>query len=184
MPSEARSDYPEVAAVVFAPGSTGTRASDVARAAYSQRYAVSDMDDESQALAETPSDVMKELALAAMVERTETVTLHGLDTTLDGVPIFAGIVGPERAVAGQLAITQISGGDARFDWLMPGQALPGEQVAVLVDRNSDHRCNDGDLGAMITVDGRAEISTGATDQPQAANLATVCAALNMDSPRF
>lgn len=62
-------EYPQLAAVVFAPGTVTQTRSDVARAVFSQRYATLGDEDLAWMIQEPPTDAMIDEALAAMIER-------------------------------------------------------------------------------------------------------------------
>lgn len=90
------SGYPEIAAVVFAPGSTGETGRDVARAVFSQRYATLGDEDLSVALGQTPTAPQAEAALAGLSDRSRSLRVRGLDRAVEGTRVFAGLVADER----------------------------------------------------------------------------------------
>lgn len=174
------SGYPQVAAVVLAPGAAGLRGGDVLRGMVSQRFATLGDEDVSEALRPPPSRAQAEAALAAMDDRAlpRTLTLPGVD---EGATVFAGVVASERPVAAQVATTTVRDGRASVTWNMPGRAWPDERVAVLVDRNRDRRCDAGDLAlwAPLGRDAEPVTATPATG----AVMTAVCAALALDDLR-
>jgi hypothetical protein len=169
--------YPQVAAVVLAPGATGLRGGDVLRGMVSQRFATLGDEDVSEALRAPPSRAQAEAALAAMDDRAlvRTVILAGVD---DGATVFAGVVSTERPVAAQVAVTMVREGRVALGWNMPGRAWPDERVALLVDRNGDRRCDAGDsvFWAPLGREGESVTATGAA-------MTAVCAALALDDTR-
>jgi hypothetical protein len=172
--------YPEVAAVVFQPGTSSETGRDVARAMYSQRYATLGEEDVSYALGAVPNDAQKEAAVAAMIERSASVTLQGL-AGAEGARIVAGLVADDRSIAPQLAGGAVEGGNAVVRWTMPGKSSPSEKVAFFVDKNGNGRCDtDFDAGAIKpygeVVDASSALLVGA-------DLAVVCDALRTDAPR-
>lgn len=173
-------EYPELAAVVFAPGSTGETGRDVARAVFSRRYATLGDENVAWGLREAPSEAQAEAALAAMVDRTSAVGVGGL-SGMEGARAYGGLVADERPVAAQVVGGAIADGRVRFQWIMPGRQWPGERLALLVDRNGNRRCDDGDLGASIGLDGRQDVTVGAW--LQGASLNAVCRALLLDAER-
>ncbi len=96
------SGYPQMAAVVFAPGTTGETGREVARAMFSQRYATLGDEDVSFALNEVPSAPETEAALAALVDRTHELRVRGLDGMAEGGRAYAALVADERPVAAQV----------------------------------------------------------------------------------
>lgn len=173
-------EYPEVAAVVFAPGSAGETGRDVARAVFSRRYATLGDEDASHSLRETPSEAQAEAALAAMVERTASVTVRGLDAA-EGARVYAGLVADERPVAAQVSGGAVEGGAVQLRWIMPGTEWPSERLALVVDRNGNRRCDDADLGASVRLGGRREVTLGAL--VQGAALTPICRAVLLDAER-
>jgi hypothetical protein len=169
--------YPQVAAVVLAPGAAGLRGGDVLRGMVSQRFATLGDEDVSEALRAPPSRAQAEAALAAMDDRAlaRAVILPGVD---DGATVFAGVVSTERPVAAQVAVTMVREGRVALGWNMPGRAWPDERVAVLVDRNGDRRCDAGDSAfwAPLGREGESVTATGAA-------MTAVCAALALDDTR-
>lgn len=141
-------NYPQIAAVVYAPGSTGLGSRDVVRATFSQRYATEGTEDVTYALGAAPNDLQKEAAVAAMVERTEQITAN---FTTDGKSLHAGLIADDRPIAPQLATGSDAFAKATLTWTMPGRPSPSEKVALFVDRNSNGKCDlDGsDNGAIV-----------------------------------
>jgi hypothetical protein len=174
-------EYPQVAAVVFAPGTSGELRRDVARAMYSPRYATLGDEELTQALREAPTDEGAEAALAAMVDRVARLSVQGFDAAAEGARVYGGLVADERPVAAQVAGAAVAAGGAQLNWIMPGRAWPGERLALLVDRNGDRRCDDGDLGAIVPVDGRPSVTVRAW--LQGAALTSVCASLRLEASR-
>lgn len=176
----AANGYPQVAAVVLAPGAAGLRAGDVLRGMVSQRFATLGEEDVSEALRAPPSRAQAEAALAAMDDRaiTRAVVLPGVE---EGVTVFAGVVSTERPVAAQVVMTTVREGRAGLVWNMPGRAWPDERVALLVDRNRDRRCDAGDLAFWAPL-GREAEPVSATLASGAA-MTSVCAALALDDTR-
>ncbi len=176
--------YPQVVAVVFAPGSTGDTSRDVARAVFSPRYATLGDEDVSQALATPPSAPAAEAAIAGLVDRSRSLSVTGFDgAALDGATLFGGVVADERPVAAQVATTSISFGAATLRWDMPGRAWPTERVALVVDRNADRRCDAGDLGAIVTPGAAETFDLAGVAWARGAALDRVCAALRLDDSR-
>ena len=173
-------EYPELAAVVFAPGSAGETSRNVARAAYSQRYATLGDEDLAYFLRESPTAAQVEAALAAMVDRTSAVTVRGLDPG-EGARIYGGLVADERPVAAQVVGGVVADGRVRLEWIMPGRQWPTERVALVVDRNGNRRCDEGDLGASVRLDGRQEVAVGSW--LQGASLTAACQALRLEAER-
>ena len=98
------SGYPQVAAVVFTPGSTGETSREVARAMFSQRYATLGDEDVGFALNEVPSAPEVEAAVAALTDRTSELRVRGLDAMAEGGSAFAGAAAFfARAMQGLLA---------------------------------------------------------------------------------
>ncbi len=174
-------EYPQIAAVAFAPGSSGETPRDVLRAMYSQRYATLGDEDLAFGLREVPSAGQVEAALAAMSDRASTVTLRGLDAATVGQRVYGGLVADERRIAAQVAGAAVEGASARFEWIMPGRYWPSEALAVVVDRNANRRCDEGDLGARVRLDGRSEVTVPAW--LRGAELASVCAAVGLEVQR-
>ncbi len=176
-------NYPQVVAVVFAPGTTGETSREVARATFSQRYATLGSENLSYALSGVASAPVVEASLAGLVERAHTVRVRGVETAaaMEG-RVYAGLVADERPVAAQVVTGgAVEGGALGFEWIMPGREWPSERVAMVVDRNGNRRCDEGDVGATVRLDGRREVDGVAWVQGDA--LAGVCAALRMESER-
>lgn len=172
--------YPSIAAVVYAPGSTGETGRDVARAAFSQRYATLGDEDVSVALAATPSRPQAEAAVAAMDPRALMLTVTGISAA-DGARLYGGVVADERPVAAQVAGGAVMSGRSQMLWIMPGRAYPSERLALVIDRDNDRRCGAGDVAAFVRPDasGTAAVNTwleGAAATP-------VCEALQLEAPR-
>ncbi len=173
--------YPQIAAVVYRPGTTGTVSADVARATYSQRYATLGEEDVAYALGSVPGDAQKEAAVAALSPRTANVVVSDL-AAVEGHQVLGGLVAAERPVAAQLSFGGVEAGRLSLTWNMPGRAYPTERVAFFVDRNKNGKCDtDGsDAGAFIafapTIAGPGVLLEGAA-------LAPVCAALLPGAPR-
>lgn len=177
------SGYPEVAAAVFAPGSRGETARDVARGFYSQRFAVVGPEDMTEALREAPTPVVAEAALAALYDRAVTGVLRGLVDASAGATVYAGLVADERPVAAQVVAAMAADGSASLLWSMPGRAWPSERVAFVVDVNGDRRCDEGDVGGRAALDaaGAAMVAAGAT--VRGAAITPLCEALRVGVPR-
>lgn len=176
----AANGYPQVAAVVLAPGAAGLRGGDVLRGMVSQRFATLGEEDVSEALRAPPSRAQAEAALAAMDDRalTRSVLLPGVD---DGATVFGGVVSAERPVAAQVVLATAGAGRAGLVWNMPGRAWSDERVALLVDRNRDRRCDVGDLAFWAPLGREAEPVTATV--ASGAAMTAVCAALALDDPR-
>lgn len=176
----AANGYPQVAAVVLAPGAAGLRGGDVLRGMVSQRFATLGDEDVSEALRAPPTRPQAEAALAAMDDRalTRALVLPGAE---EGAPVFAGVVSAERSVAAQIAVATVMEGRARVVWNMPGRAWPDERVALLVDRNRDRRCDAGDLAYWAPRGGEAEPVPAAL--AAGAAMTAVCEALALDDTR-
>jgi hypothetical protein len=171
--------YPEVAAVVYPPGTTSETGHDVVRATYSQRYAVIDDEDATYALGAVPNDAVKEAAVAAMFERTAEVTLNGL-AGADGARVIAGLVADDRSVAPQLSNAAVDSGSALVRWTMPGRKSASERIAFFVDRNGNGLCDpDVDEGGFAPLADVVDVS--ATTSGAALN--PVCDALLTNVPR-
>lgn len=176
------SNYPQVTAVVFAPGTTGETSRDVARATFSQRYATLGDESLSYALGGVPSAPEVEAALAGLVDRGHQVVLRGVDPSTEGAQAFGGLVADERPVAADVTGGQVEGGALAFAWNMPGREWPTERLALVIDRNGNRRCDEGDLGAVVRLDGRRELS-GVGAWAQGAAVGEVCRALSLESGR-
>ena len=175
------SNYPQMAAVVFTPGSAGETSREVARAMFSQRYATLGDEDVGFALNGVPSAPEVEAAVAALSDRTSELRVRGLDAMAEGGSAFAGLVADERPVAAQVVGGRVEGGALSLDWIMPGRQWPTERLALVIDHNGNHRCDDGDLGATVRLDGRRELD-GLT-WVQGADLQGVCRSLSLESDR-
>jgi hypothetical protein len=173
--------YPKIATVVFTPGTTGETARDVARASFAQLFAVT-ADQDLSFGSPNPSAEEVEAALAATVDRTSTVTVHGTESTVGSARVFGGLVADEHAVAAEISTAAIADGALRFRWFMPGRQWPSERLVLLVDRNNDHRCNDGDQGAIVTLAGREQLD-GVPAWLEGSALTTVCDALRVEVVR-
>lgn len=173
--------YPQIAAVVYRPGTHGTVSADVARATFSQRYATLGDEDVAYALGSVPSAAQKEAAIAAMSPRTATVVVSDL-SAVEGHQVLGGLVAAERPIAAQLSFGGVEAGRLSLTWNMPGRAYSTERVAFFVDRNKNGKCDaDGsDAGAFIdfapTIAHPGALLEGAA-------LAPVCAALLPGTPR-
>lgn len=175
--------YPAVAAVVFAPGSSGETGADVVRAHYSQRYATLGDEDFSGSLEAEPARSLAEAALAATVDRAQTLRVSGFDAALEGRHAYATIVAPQRSVGAQVVGGQVTGGAATFGLTMAGRRWPGERAAIYVDRDGDLRCGEGDLGAFADFDASGAVDVRSASWAQGAALREVCDAVGSDSPR-
>ncbi len=169
--------YPQIAAVVYLPGTTGITSKDVARATFSQRYATLGDEDVTYACHAAPSVLQKESALAAMVERTASVRLR---TAPPGVNVIGGLVADERPVAAQITGGYVEGTDVSLRWTMPGRAWSSERVAFFLDRNANGKCDAEDAGAFApfaaTIDAPTSWLEGAAITP-------VCDALRAGESR-
>lgn len=165
--------YPEIAAVVYRPGTTGETSANVARAMFSQRYATLGTEDVTYALAALPSDGAKAAALAGMSPRTATVVVGNL-APFEGHQVLAGLVADERPVTAQVAFGGVEGGKLSLTWTMPGRAWSSERVALFVDRNKNGKCDAGDAGTFASFAGTIE-PTG--PWLEGAALAPVCDAV-------
>lgn len=177
--------YPQVVAVVFAPGTTGETSRDVARATFSQRYATLGEENVSYALNAVAAAPVVEAALAGLVDRAHEVRVRapGVDEAAAAAGrVYAGLVADERPVAAQVVTGgPAEGGGLAFNWIMPGRQWPSERVALVIDRNGDRRCDAGDTGATVRLDGRREVDS--VEWVQGDALLGVCAALRMDEGR-
>jgi hypothetical protein len=173
--------YPEVAAVVYLPGTTTSTSKDVARASYSQRYATLGDEDVSYALGAVPTALQKEAAVAAMVERTAKITMTNL-ALVEGRRMIAGLIADDRPFAPQTSSGAVEGGKVDLHWMMPGRASASERVAFFVDQNENGLCDvDGsDRGALLP-SSTAIAFSGAWLTGSA--LAPVCDALQPGAPR-
>jgi hypothetical protein len=172
--------YPEVAAVAFAPGTTSETGHDVARATYSQRYATLGDEDVTYAFGAVPNDATKEAAIAAMIERTASVTLSGL-ASAEGARLVAGLVSDDRSIAPQLAYAGVEAGSASLHWNMPGRASSSEKIAFFVDRDGNGLCDPAvDTGGFQPFGAVVEASSPLLSGTA---LASVCEALRPDMPR-
>jgi hypothetical protein len=162
---------------VYAPGSKSVASRDVARASFSQRYATLGDEDVTYALGAAPSDLQKEAAVAAMVDRTATVKL-GFEPGA-GKSVHGGLIADERPIAAQIAL----GSDSRtFTWTMPGRAWSSERLAFFVDRNANGKCDtDGsDTGAIAPF---AETIPTPSTWLSGEGLRAVCDALQVGASR-
>lgn len=173
--------YPQVAAVVFTPGSRAETGRDVARGFFSQRYAIVGAEDLSHSLREAPSPAMAEAALAAMSERVASATLLGLDGALEGSRVFGGVVSAERPIAATVAHGAVRGSSARLEWIMPGREWPSESVVFVIDGNGNGRCDESDVGASARPDAEGIVRVGALSRGAAVR--PLCEALRMDLAR-
>lgn len=172
--------YPEVAAVVYAPGTTSETGRDVVRATYSQRYATLGEEDATYALGAVPNEAQKEAAVAAMIERSATVTLNGL-AAAEGAHIIAGLVADDRSIAPQLANGAVAAGSAVISWNMPGRPSSTEKIAFFVDKDGNGLCDPTtDVGGFqpfgAVVDASSPLVSGTA-------LASVCEALRPEMSR-
>ncbi|MGZ3418564.1 MAG: hypothetical protein ACXWUG_03730 [Polyangiales bacterium] len=171
--------YPQIGAVVFQPGTTSETSHDVARSMYSQRYATLGDEDVSYALNAVPNEAMKEAALASMIERVASVTLHL--SGADGARVVAGIVADDRPIAPQLSNAAVDSGSALVRWTMPGRKSASERIAFFVDRNGNGRCDpDTDAGAFAPYADVVDVSSALLVGPE---LKAVCDALLTDVSR-
>ncbi len=175
--------YPQVAAVVFHPGTRGETGADVSRAMFSQRYATLGDEPLTMALTVPATRVAAEVAVAAMDDRATSVALSGLDAATGSARVFAALVADERPVAAELAQTAVTAGSVRIEWIMPGRAWPSERVVLLVDRNANRRCDAGDLGVSIARGGRSEIVMTGVAWLEGAALTSICDALSVEVQR-
>ena len=174
--------YPEVAAVVYAIGSTDTSSKDVVRASYSQRYATLGDEDVADVLGVVPSALAKEAAVAAMIERSAAVTLTNIGKA-DGKPVVAGLVADDRPVAPQLSSGGVEAGKVALHWNLPGKASSSERLAFFVDQNGNGLCDvdGGDTGGFAPATSTSDFSAGTWLSGGA--LAPVCDALQSGAPR-
>lgn len=179
---EGGSWYPEVAAVVFTPGTAGETSREVARAMYSQRYATLGDENVSHSLNEVPSPPEVEAALGALVDRTHEVRLRGLEAA-EGGQAYAGLVADERPVAAQVVGGRVADGAVSLGWIMPGRQWPSERLALLIDRNSNRRCDDGDLGTTVRLDGRRDLDIPAGAWARGTALQDICRSLSIEADR-
>lgn len=173
--------YPEVAAVAFAPEAASPTRESVVRASFSRRYATLGDEDLAYALREPAGEALVAASLAAMVEGERAVRVRGLGDEMTGATLYGGLVAGERPVAAQIVGGAVAEGGVNLSWVMPGRASSDERVALLLDLNRDHRCDEGDLGALVRLDGRDEVTPGAW--LRGAELSGVCRALGLDAER-
>lgn len=164
--------YPQVAAVVYRPGSRAETPADAIRATYSQRYATLGDEDVAYGLSAVPGEAQKSAAVAAMVKRTASVLLKNVG---EG-SVVAGIVADERPVASQLSYGGAEGSVVSLRWAMPGRASTSERVAFFIDKNTNGMCDAGDLAAFAPL-------SGAFDGKWLTDIKPVCDALQPDAPR-
>lgn len=176
------SGYPQVAAVAFAPGSTGETGREVARAVFSQRYATLGDEDLTMAFGPAPTVPQAEAALAGLSDRSHSLRVRGLDRAAEGLRAFAGLVADERPVAAQVLQTAVEGGALALDWIMPGRHWSSERLVLVIDRNGNARCDEGDLGATVRLDGRRELD-GVGAWAEGGALRGLCQALSMEDSR-
>jgi hypothetical protein len=175
--------YPQLAAVVFSPGSTGETSQDAARAMFSQRYATLGDEDASRVLAMTPSPAQREAAVAALSDRTHRLAVRGLDGAMEGGQVYAGLVSDERLVAAQVLGARVTRGALAYEWIMPGRAHPTEGIALVQDRNNNRRCDAGDRGALAPAAGLAELDGATLSWVEGRALDAVCRALSIEGER-
>ena len=72
-------------------------------------------------------------------------------------------------------------GQITLGWNMPGRQWPTERLALVIDRNANHRCDDGDLAATVRLDGRTDVTGLAWAQGPA--IAGVCQSLSLGASR-
>ncbi len=168
--------YPDVAAVIYRPGSSGVTSADVARATFSARYATGTAEDLAYALGAVPSAAMKESALAAMVDRAQTITL---ELKAEG-RVYGGLIADERPIAAQVTAAVLISGKAELVWLMPGRAWKSERLAFFVDKNADGKCDGSDVGGFAPF--ASSIALG-EKLLTGAELTPVCDALAINAPR-
>jgi hypothetical protein len=166
-------NYPQVAAVVYRPGTKGITSADVARASFSQRYATLGDENVGYGLNALPTAAQKEAAVAAMSDRVATITLRNLDK-VEGAHVSAGLIADERPVAAQIVGGAVESTSTKLIFTMPGHAWSSERVAFFVDANKNGKCElDGtDMGGFAepTGDFAGKWLSGAA-------LAPVCEAL-------
>jgi hypothetical protein len=175
--------YPQVAAVVFAPGTTGVTGREVARALFSQRYAIVHDEDTSRVLGQTPTLAQAEAAVAALSDRTREVQLQGIDRAFEGAQVYAGLVAQERPIAAQVRAGRVTRGTLSLAWVMPGRDYPTEAVVLVQDRNGNRRCDAGDLGARAPVAGLSTLDGGVLRWVEGEALAALCRAVSIEVER-
>jgi hypothetical protein len=165
---------------VYVPGTTGLTGRDAARTTFSQRFATLGDEDVSSALEAAPSDVQKEAAVAAMIDRTAETTLELASG--ETAAVYAGLVADERPIAAQISTGDATSPGVGLTWHMPGRAWSSERVAFFVDRNGNGKCDTdgGDVGAFVPF--ASAIKFGDTWLAGAA-LASVCDALRLEASR-
>lgn len=168
--------YPQIAAAVYRPHSTSLTSKDVVRATFSQRYATLGTEDVGYALNAVPTELQKAAAVAAMSDRVASIVIHGLGT-YDGVT--AGLVADERPLAAQVVTGGAKSGSATLAFHMPGRAYASERVAFFVDRNTNGKCDDGDVGGFAPSAPTIEVKTWL----EGTALTPVCDALRPESSR-
>jgi hypothetical protein len=174
--------YPQVSYVLFAPGTTETRADDVSWASFMQLYAIRG-DNELALTDERPSRAVIESSLAALVDRTVTVRVTDLDAALEGRALLAGLLSDERVVATDRTRGEISEGATTLRWVMPGRPSASERVVLVLDNNSNHRCDVGDSVTAIPLaaDPTTVSARGAQWSSSADAVAAACAQLASSS---
>jgi hypothetical protein len=173
--------YPQIASVVYHPQTTGGTSRDVARATFSQRYATLGDEDLSYALNAVPSELQKEAAVAAMIERTAS-TIVGNLRSFEGSRVIAGLVSDDRPVAAQIARESVENGKVAITWTMPGHASPSERVVFFIDGNNNGLCDtDGsDVGGVTSFGGNIDFTSSWLAN---AELSPVCDALQPSASR-
>jgi hypothetical protein len=144
-------NYPQLSAVVFAPGSTGERAEDVRRAFFSQRFATLGTEELTQELSMMPTPSQVSAALASLVERTLRVELRGVEASFEGRTLFGAVIADERPIPSDRAQGTVASGAATLQWTMPGRASATERALLVIDANGDRRCGEGDRRTSVPI---------------------------------
>ena len=176
-------NYPEIAAVVFAPGSTGELGRDAVRGTFSQRFATLGDEDFSMSLVEPLTPVQAETAVAGMVDRYTQIRVLRLDASVEGLPAYMGLIADERPFTAMVGHGAVEAGELRSEWGLPGREWPSERLVIVLDRNANHMCDAADLGASVPVERRSEIMGIGGAWLEGAAIAPLCNALSLDQPR-
>jgi hypothetical protein len=144
-------NYPQVSAVIFAPGARTERPEDVRRAHFSQRFATTDEENFTHELSMPPTGSQVSAALASLVERTLRLELRGVDRRFDGRALFGAVIADERPLPSDRAQGTVADGAVALQWAMPGAPSASERLLLVIDANGDRRCGEGDQSATVPV---------------------------------
>lgn len=177
-------NYPQLGAVVFAPGTRGERAEDARRAHFSQRFATLGDDDFTAefSMSATPEPAVVARALASLVERTVRVELRAIEPMFQGRTLFGALVADGRPIPTDRALGMIANGDATLEWVMPGRASTNERAVLVVDANGDRRCSDGDRTTRVAIEGDTASASLLTAQWDASADAVRAACALVETP--